>query len=192
MSIYRKIWSDHFGPIPKDLNSRSYEIHHIDGDRKNNDISNLKCITIEEHYEIHYSQGDWAPCMKIAQRMKMPPELISQLATYHNNKRVINGTNPFVGPEINRKRLENRSHHLLGGELQRKQVTEGIHNFVKDNPAKNKWKAERTHPKQNGVVNIAVKKDAMLAVIADFMEIIVKRKKGRLGPPFNDLKLNMC
>ena len=178
MSIYRKIWSDHFGPIPKDSNGRSYEIHHIDGDRKNNDISNLKCITIEEHCEIHYNQGDWAPCMKIAQRMKMPPELISQLATYHNNKRVTNGTNPFVGPGINRKRLENRSHHLLGGELQRKQVIEGIHNFVKDNPAKRQMESG-THPSQTKWVCVYCGKEGRNAgSYSRFHGDNCKKKKG--------------
>lgn len=43
MTIYRKIYENHFGPIPKDKDGRSYEIHHIDGNRKNNEISNLKC-----------------------------------------------------------------------------------------------------------------------------------------------------
>jgi len=51
---YRKIWENIYGPIPK-----GYEIHHIDGNRMNNDIENLRCVSIEEHYEIHYKQGDY-------------------------------------------------------------------------------------------------------------------------------------
>lgn len=147
MAIYRKIWIKYFGSIPKDCEGRSYEIHHIDGDRNNNEITNLKCVTIKEHYDIHYEQGDWGACMKLAQRMKMSPEIISKLASYHNRKRVEIGKNPFVGPKINKKRIENGSHHLLGGELQRKQVIEGIHNFVKDNPSKKQLK-DGTHPSQ--------------------------------------------
>lgn len=37
---------------PKD-NSKVYEVHHIDRDRTNNDVSNLIFLTIEEHKEIH-------------------------------------------------------------------------------------------------------------------------------------------
>jgi hypothetical protein len=36
MSIYRKIYEQNFGPIPKDGDGRSYDVHHIDGNRNNN------------------------------------------------------------------------------------------------------------------------------------------------------------
>ena len=39
---YRKIYEQHYGPIPKDTDGRSYEIHHIDGNHNNNDINNLR------------------------------------------------------------------------------------------------------------------------------------------------------
>lgn len=139
MTIYRKIWEKRFGSIPKDSDGRSYEIHHIDGNRKNNDISNLKCVSIQEHYDIHYSQGDWAACSAILKRTKISPELLSELATKNNKKRVENGTNPFLGPKINQDRIKNGTHHLLGGNLQRKQVREGTHNFVCENPSKKEW-----------------------------------------------------
>ena len=50
---YRKIWIEHNGPIPIDENGRSYEIHHIDGNHSNNHIDNLKCVSIQEHYDMH-------------------------------------------------------------------------------------------------------------------------------------------
>jgi hypothetical protein len=53
---YRKIWESHHGPIPKDENGRTYDIHHIDGNRKNNHINNLLCVTLEDHYKIHLKQ----------------------------------------------------------------------------------------------------------------------------------------
>lgn len=37
---YRKIWIEHFGEIPKDEYGITYEIHHKDRDRSNNDITN--------------------------------------------------------------------------------------------------------------------------------------------------------
>lgn len=53
---YRQIWEKTYGPIPTDDTGRKYEIHHIDGNKKNNSIENLKCISIEEHYKIHLNQ----------------------------------------------------------------------------------------------------------------------------------------
>jgi len=58
MKPYRKIWIDNFGNIPTDDDGRSFEIHHIDGNSLNNNISNLKCVSIKEHYEIHLQQAN--------------------------------------------------------------------------------------------------------------------------------------
>jgi hypothetical protein len=66
---YRKIWEKHNGKIPY-----GYEIHHIDGNRKNNHISNLLCVSIEDHYKIHYEQGDYLACSIMADRMKLSVE----------------------------------------------------------------------------------------------------------------------
>lgn len=71
---YRKLWIDYYGEIPKDKEGRSYEIHHIDGNRKNNDISNLKCLSIQEHYNLHKEQGDWMACNRMRERMKLSQE----------------------------------------------------------------------------------------------------------------------
>ena len=43
---YRKIYENHYGTIPKDENGRSYEIHHIDVNHSNNDLHNLKLVSI--------------------------------------------------------------------------------------------------------------------------------------------------
>ena len=77
--MHRTIWKSHFGPIPKDINGRSYEIHHKDGNRNNNDIDNLMLVTIEEHYKIHHEQGDFGACVMIGKRMDMTPEEISNI-----------------------------------------------------------------------------------------------------------------
>lgn len=66
MENYRKIWENANGPIPVDELGRSYEIHHIDGNRENNDLNNLICVSIEEHYQIHYEQGDYGSASLIA------------------------------------------------------------------------------------------------------------------------------
>jgi hypothetical protein len=76
---YRKLWTEHYGKIPKDEMGRSYEIHHKDGDRTNNSIDNLVCISIQEHYDTHYAQGDYGACVMIAKRMQMSPDYLSEI-----------------------------------------------------------------------------------------------------------------
>jgi len=79
MLNYRKLWEDAYGPIPKEEDGRTYEIHHIDGDNTNNDLSNLKCVTAKEHYEIHKRQGDLRAAWIISQRLKLSPSDIENL-----------------------------------------------------------------------------------------------------------------
>ena len=74
---YRKIWKQFYGNIPKDHKGRSMEIHHINGNHDDNQIENLKLVTIDEHYDIHHTQEDWGACMLIAKRMKKTPEELS-------------------------------------------------------------------------------------------------------------------
>ena len=45
---HRVVWELHNGPIPEGM-----QIHHIDGDKLNNDISNLECVYPTEHKRIH-------------------------------------------------------------------------------------------------------------------------------------------
>jgi hypothetical protein len=79
------------------------EIHHIDGDHTNNDINNLRLVTIDEHYKIHYQQKDWGACYFMMMRMNKTPEEISNECS-----------------ELQRKLVAEGSHHLLSGEIQRK------------------------------------------------------------------------
>lgn len=46
--MHRYVWEFYNGKIPK-----GYEIHHIDFDRGNNDISNLQLVSKAEHRKIH-------------------------------------------------------------------------------------------------------------------------------------------
>ena len=114
---YSKIYEQHYGPYPD-----SYEIHHIDGDYTNNDPTNLKAVSIQEHFDIHYAQGDWDACQAIAMRMGID---ISEIAG-----------------QASRKRVEEGTHNFLGGSIQRKTASKllaaGIHNFLTNQPSKTK------------------------------------------------------
>lgn len=46
--LHRYVWGFHNGKIPK-----GYCVHHIDHDKSNNDISNLKLIPLSEHSSLH-------------------------------------------------------------------------------------------------------------------------------------------
>jgi hypothetical protein len=139
MTIYRKIYKQHFGPIPKDSQGRTYEIHHIDGDHTNNDISNLQCVSIQEHYDIHYAQGNYGACYGISVRMKSSPEELSELARKLAFKRIEDGIHPFQNPEnqkkgveaaniVNKKKIADGTHNLLGGKIQRESSRKRVEN----------------------------------------------------------------
>jgi hypothetical protein len=145
---HRKIYENYYGPIPKDREGRTYEIHHIDGNHSNNDISNLKAVTIQEHYNIHYSQGDWAACFLMAKRMKLSPEETSALSSLTQRRRVREGTHHFLGgkisKEINSKRKADGSLREVGIRSAKKRVEEMTHNF--QGPAANQKRIENgTH-----------------------------------------------
>lgn len=79
---HRRIYEDHNNiRLPSNI-----EIHHIDGNHSNNDISNLLPVTWEEHYNIHHAQGDWAACLLISGRHSIPPEERSRLASLAASK----------------------------------------------------------------------------------------------------------
>lgn len=49
--LHHDVWKHYHGEIPKGM-----EIHHVDGDVKNNSIENLVCLTREEHNAIHHDE----------------------------------------------------------------------------------------------------------------------------------------
>lgn len=87
---YRKIWEEfHKTKIPE-----NYEIHHIDGNRKNNDPSNLICVSIEQHLDIHKNQNDWAAVQAIILRMNNK-DGIAEAASKAQKKRLEEGKHNF-------------------------------------------------------------------------------------------------
>lgn len=50
--LHRDIWEAAHGKIPD-----GYEIHHIDGNKDNNELSNLQCMTVAEHRRLHMKKS---------------------------------------------------------------------------------------------------------------------------------------
>jgi hypothetical protein len=118
-AIARKIYKSVHKIIPKDSEGRSFEIHHIDGDHTNNDINNLVAISLEQHYNVHIERGDLAAAHRIAGRLSMSGEEISELARKRNQKWVEEGRHNWQGGdqqrELNKKRVEAGTHNFLNG-----------------------------------------------------------------------------
>lgn len=175
---YRKIYEQHHGPIPKDEQGRTFEIHHKDGDRNNNDISNLIALSLEDHFNIHYLQKDWYACTMIASKMKLSQAEISVFASAAAKERIARGDHPFLDPEMHKRRVEKTkqegtnpfyssakhrewalqrsakgTHNWQGGEQSRannaKMLADGSHPFIGDkNPVHNQL-ALGTHSSNN-------------------------------------------
>lgn len=59
VALHRAVWEAHNGPIPR---GRKWHVHHLDGDRTNNAISNLELVTAKEHAAHHWDEArvKWA------------------------------------------------------------------------------------------------------------------------------------
>ncbi len=154
-NAHRKIYEQNFGSIPSDQNGRTYDVHHIDGNHFNNDPTNLVAVSIEEHYNIHFLQGDWAACQAIAIRMTTPPNTISELAKKANLAKVEAGIHPWLGGEVsrrvNKERIAAGTHNFITMTREerslkaKKRIQDGTHPFVGDkNPTYKKIK-DGTH-----------------------------------------------
>jgi hypothetical protein len=133
--IYRQIYKKHIGPIPSESNGRTYEIHHIDGNHNNNNPSNLKAVTVKEHYDIHYAQGDYNACVLMSFRMNLEPEELSALRSKAAYTRVENGTYPWTDKEKmkkqNQKRTAEGKNAFSNPDIVKQQIANGTHATTK-------------------------------------------------------------
>ena len=60
--LHRDVWIFHIGTIPKGMH-----IHHIDNNTSNNDIANLACITLKQHWDEHRAE--------LSERSKSPKQI---------------------------------------------------------------------------------------------------------------------
>ena len=93
---YRKIYENHHGVIPRDETGKSYHIHHKDGERANNSPDNLVALSIQEHYDVHYNQYDWAACHRLGKLLNKSASEISSLSSEAQQSRISDGTHHFL------------------------------------------------------------------------------------------------
>ena len=92
---YRKIYKNHFGPILKDQDGRTYHVHHIDGNRENNDPSNLKAVSVQEHFNIHFEQKDYAACVLLGAILNLTDEELGKMSSDRQKNLVNLGKHPW-------------------------------------------------------------------------------------------------
>lgn len=93
--LHRYIWEYHNGDIPK-----GHHIHHIDGDKNNNDIDNLKLVKASKHAKIHGKERfknnkEWFA--------KFHPKGIKDAIEWHKSKE---------GKEWHKKQYQKTKHRL--------------------------------------------------------------------------------
>ena len=138
---YRKIWEEFHGKIPKDDQGRTFDIHHIDGNRKNNSIDNLICLSIEDHYKVHLKQFEETKSEKefrslvfLMKRIGINPQnltgwTVSQEIREKIRKKLVGKKRPIEVVEKMRKKLIG----YKWSEEQIKSRVDGLKNFYKQN-----------------------------------------------------------
>lgn len=89
---YRKIWerANNSCLLPW------IDIHHINGNKKDNRLENLKPVTLQEHFDIHLQQGDYGACQAILMRMiDVDKRLLSDVASKCQIDLLKNGNHNF-------------------------------------------------------------------------------------------------
>lgn len=97
---YRKIYEDfHNIKIPK-----GWHIHHIDGDRNNNDISNLEMLKPDDHAKKHGYINNWIMAQEKASKLAIEklktPEIRNKMRT------------SMLNSEAHKKAIANRSSNV--------------------------------------------------------------------------------
>jgi len=177
---YRKIYVENYGSIPIEPNGRSYEIHHIDGDCHNNDPTNLVALTLQEHYDKHYDQGDWYACKEILKKLRYSPEEISNLARKCQTDRLSAGTHNFMtrpdGTNLALDRVKKGTHPWQrrpdGTSLQQDKVNAGTHHMLVRADGSSRsgdLVKEGNHPWQRRTDGTSQSQDQIIAGTHNFM-----------------------
>jgi hypothetical protein len=114
--IYRKIYEEYH----KCCLLPYIEIHHVDGNHKNNSIDNLLAVTAQEHYEIHKKQGDKAAAALIGIRAGISQEERYQL---NRDQAIANNQLGVCGFGLGHASIAGKIGGKKGGEYAKKNKT---------------------------------------------------------------------
>ena len=190
---YREIWEKEHGTIPCDKFGRTFDIHHIDGNRKNNNINNLMCLSIEDHYKIHLSQSTDGNIKDLASVRLLQSRL-------ENTKLPIIGWSPsdetkekirkkLTGKKRPKSVVKKFSESLKGykwSEEQIKKRTDGLKEFYKNcsdewkkNRSKNISEGKKGKPMSEDAKNKLSKNNSKLddTTVLLIMDLILKKEK---------------
>lgn len=147
---YRKLWKNVYGPIPKDSLGRTFDIHHIDGNRKNNVIGNLICLSLEDHYKIHLKQFEETKSEKefrslvfLSKRINKSIDNLTGWTVSQETKDKISKT--LTGTKRPKEVVKKFQEKLKGYKWTEEQINnrvEGLKNFYKENDreSRSEWR----------------------------------------------------
>jgi len=130
---YREIWEKVHGKIPIDEFGRTYDIHHIDGNRSNNNIENLICVSIEDHYKLHLSQSKDGNIKDLAS---------VRLLSYRLNKKVCN-LQGWTPSEETKEKIRKKLTGKKRPDYVIKKVSDSLKNY--------KWSEEQIKKRADGI-----------------------------------------
>jgi hypothetical protein len=147
---YRKLWESIHGIIPKDSSGRTFDIHHIDGNRKNNSIDNLICLSLEDHYKIHLKQFEETKSEKefrslifLSSRInKSVNNLTGWTVSQETKDKIRNTLKGKKRPDEVVKKFQEKLKGYKWTEEQVNSRIEGLKNFYKENDreSRSEWR----------------------------------------------------
>ena len=184
----KRVWKSHFGEIPLDSNGRKCEIHHIDGDKNNNNILNLQCVTVQEHYTIHYNQGDWEACRALGLRLNLTTEELKIL--YEKVGEAQRGKKKGPFPKVNCKHCDRlvSINTIKMHELQCSSNPEKV--FIPNSKNSERYKGIKRAPYKEGIKKPNVSKALSGRSIPE--EVKQKIKDTLIGKKYEKLKCPYC
>ena len=147
---YRKLWESIHGIIPKDSLGRTFDIHHIDGNHKNNSIDNLICLSLEDHYKIHLKQFEETKSEKefrslifLSSRINKSVNNLTGWTVSQETKYKISKT--LTGTKRPEEVIKKFKEKLKGYKWTEEQINsrvEGLKNFYKENDreSRSEWR----------------------------------------------------
>lgn len=137
--LHRVVWEFHNGPIPK-----GYSVHHIDGDKRNNNIENLELLRQSEHQSLHMRDDDRI------KKSKMQMEKIRSLAAkWHSSEEGHKWHVQHVKESIHKGTIYTYTCDFCGKEyFSRRKYSEGSNHFCHQN-CKAKYRTRRLRNERN-------------------------------------------